>query len=93
MFLAACLLYPLGAAAFIYLAHNLSFLKALTSAGREFSGGQREVFPVLLQFSGGDGVSADRLRGAEPGFSGRDEQRAAAVFCRPFTRTEYVLGR
>ena len=35
MFMVACFFYPLGCAAFIYLAHNLSFLKTFNiPAGR-----------------------------------------------------------
>ena len=37
IFLIACAIYPLGAAGFIYLSHNLSFLKALNvNAGQLF---------------------------------------------------------
>ena len=40
MFLVACAIYPIGAAGFIYIAHNLSFLKALNVPARKSAGRQ-----------------------------------------------------
>ena len=89
----ACLFYPVGCAAFIYLAHNLSVLNALNlPAGqylqinsnffRYFCGFQGSLAVLLTAFVGPSLVAPDVANNAMP-----------LYFCRPFSRTEYVLGK
>ncbi len=92
LFRLACWIYPLGLLAFIYLAHNLSFLKAL-GANPNFVSVNASVFLyycnfqatmayIMTAFIGPTLVSPDLANNALPSY-----------FCRPFSRTEYVLGR
>ncbi len=89
----ACWFYPVGCAAFIYLAHNLSVLNALNlPAGqylqinsnffRYFCGFQGSLAVLLTAFVGPSLVAPDVANNAMP-----------LYFCRPFSRTEYVLGK
>jgi ABC-2 type transport system permease protein len=88
-----CLLYPLGCAVFIYLSHNLSFLKTFNiQAGNllEINGRfflyycnfQGVMAYLLTAFVGPSLVSPDLVNNALP-----------LYFCRPFSRTEYILGK
>jgi len=93
LFLLACLIYPIGCAAYIYLAHNASILKSL---GPNFSGFlaidagffltycsvQSGLSYFLVMFVGPALVSPDVVNNAMP-----------LYLCRPFTRTEYVVGK
>ena len=93
MFLVACFFYPLGCAGFIYLSHNLSFLKTfnvqvgnlLSINGKfflTFCGFQGGMAYLLTAFVGPSLVSPDLTNNALP-----------LYFCRPFSRTEYVVGK
>jgi ABC-2 type transport system permease protein len=93
MFLAVCALYPIGAAGFIYIAHNVSFLKAINpQAGNllevnekffvYFCNFQATMAFLLTAMVGPSLVSPDVTNNAMP-----------LYLCRPFTRSEYVLGR
>jgi ABC-2 type transport system permease protein len=93
MFLAVCALYPIGAAGFIYIAHNISFLKALNPNVGDFLEVNEKFFVYYCNFQsvmaylltaivGPSLVSPDLTNNAMP-----------LYLCRPFTRTEYVLGR
>jgi ABC-2 type transport system permease protein len=93
MFLAVCALYPIGAAGFIYIAHNVSFLKALNPQAGNFLEVNEKFFVYFCNFQsvmaylltaivGPSLVSPDLTNNAMP-----------LYLCRPFTRTEYVLGR
>ena len=93
MFLVACAIYPVGAALFIYVAHNTSFLKALNpNAGNllevnekffvYFCNFQSVMAYLLTAIVGPTLVSPDVTNNAMP-----------LYLCRPFTRSEYVLGR
>lgn len=93
MFLAVCALYPIGAAGFIYIAHNVSFLKALNPNAGDllevnekffvyFCTFQSALANLLTAIVGPSLVSPDVTNNAMP-----------LYLCRPFTRTEYVLGR
>lgn len=93
MFLAVCALYPIGAAGFIYIAHNVSFLKALNPRAGDllevnekffvyFCTFQSALANLLTAIIGPSLVSPDVTNNAMP-----------LYLCRPFTRTEYVLGR
>jgi ABC-2 type transport system permease protein len=93
VYLVACFFYPLGCAVFIYLSHNLSFLQtfnipagqALTINARFFQffcGFQGALAYLLTAFVGPGLVAPDLANNALP-----------LYFCRPFSRTEYVLGK
>ncbi len=93
MFLAACFFYPLGCAGFIYLAHNLSFLKMFNIPAAsviEINGKFFYIFCtvqavfcyLLTALVGPTLVSPDLVNNALP-----------LYFCRPFSRTEYVIGK
>ena len=93
LFMAVCLFYPLGCAAFIYLSHNLSFLETLNVDGAQLPHIDGRFFYVfctvqgafaylLTAFVGPSLVSPDLANGAMP-----------LYFSRPFSRTEYVAGK
>jgi ABC-2 type transport system permease protein len=93
MFLAVCAIYPIGAAGFIYIAHNVSFLKALNPQMGNLLEVNEKFFVYFCNFQatmaflltaivGPTLVSPDVTNNAMP-----------LYLCRPFTRTEYVLGR
>jgi ABC-2 type transport system permease protein len=93
MFLAACAIYPVGAAAFIYIAHNVSFLKAINPQAGNLLDVNEKFFVYYCNFQsvmaylltaivGPSLVSPDVTNNAMP-----------LYLCRPFTRSEYVLGR
>ncbi len=93
LFLLACLISPIGFAAYIYLAHNASVL-------RSFGGGLANALTIdpkffltycafqfglaylLITFTGPTLISPDVVNNAMP-----------LYFCRPFSRTEYVIGK
>jgi ABC-2 type transport system permease protein len=88
----ACLIYPLGCVAYIYLAHNLSFLRAFGAPSNllkidadffvTFCSFQGGMAYLMTAFVGPSLVSPDLANNALPLF-----------LCRPFSRTEYVMGR
>jgi ABC-2 type transport system permease protein len=89
----ACWFYPVGCAAFIYLAHNLSILSALNLMGgqalqvnanffRYFCGFQGSLAVLLTAFVGPSLVAPDVGNNAMP-----------LYFYRPLSRAEYVLGK
>jgi ABC-2 type transport system permease protein len=93
MFLVACFFYPLGCAGFIYLAHNLSFLKTFNiPAGRLF-----EIDSTFfLYFCNVQGIMASLLTTlVGPSLVSPDLANNALplYFCRPFSRAEYVAGK
>jgi ABC-2 type transport system permease protein len=93
LFLSGCFFYPLGAALFIYLSHNLSFLKTFNIQAGDifdinprfflfFCNFQGAMAYLLTAFVGPSLVSPDLTNSALP-----------LYFCRPFTRTEYIAGK
>ena len=50
MFLAVCAIYPIGAAGFIYIAHNLSFLQALNVPAGNFLQVNEKFFVYYCNF-------------------------------------------
>ncbi len=92
LFYLACFIYPLGCLGYVYLAHNLSFLKAfnvpanlLTVDARFFllfCSFQFAMAYIMTAFIGPTLVSPDLANNALP-----------LYFCRPFSRAEYVVGR
>lgn len=87
-----CFSYPLVCFLMIYLAHNASFLEQVGVARDLLSIDNRFFFRLmsvqgvfaflLTAFTGPGLISPDLANGALP-----------LYFCRPFSRTEYVLGK
>jgi len=93
IFLAVCMFYPVGCAAFIYLSHNAKFLTMLRiPAGQLMQINSRFFYYfcivqgalayLLTAFVGPSLVSPDLVNGAMP-----------LYLCRPFSRTQYVAGK
>jgi len=93
LFNLACMIFPIGCAGFIYLSHNLSFLKAFNvQAGNfldingtfflNYCNFQAAMAFLMTAFVGPSLVSPDLVNNALP-----------LYLCRPFSRTEYVLGK
>jgi len=92
IFMAVCLFYPIGCAAFIYLEHNLQFAQRLFPRLQIRSVDTwffyyfctvQGAFAYLLAALVGPGlVSPDLANGAMP-----------LYFCRPFSRVQYVMGK
>lgn len=93
MYLVACFFYPLGAAAFIYLSHNLSFLTTFNIPSANLFAVNGQFFLVyctvqgamaylLTAFVGPSLVAPDLANNSLPLYLGR-----------PFSRAEYVLGK
>jgi ABC-2 type transport system permease protein len=92
-FFVACFFYPLLCLAGIYLAHNLSFLEQVGVPSNGFLVIDNKFFFyftavqgwlafILTAFAGPGLISGDLANGALP-----------LYFCRPFSRSEYVLGK
>jgi ABC-2 type transport system permease protein len=93
IFLVACLFCPLGFALTIYISHNLSFLKTFNANASNIVEVNGKFFYIfctvqgamcyfLTAFVGPTLVSPDLVNNALP-----------LYFCRPFSRTEYVIGK
>ena len=93
MFYMGCFFYPLGLAAYIYIANNLSILENFQQAAARFITVDASVFLYYCAFQGGAAylltafvgpnlVSPDIVNGALPLYLGR-----------PFSRIEYLLGK
>jgi len=87
-----CFFYPLLCLVMIYLAHSASFLEQLGIPSQvltidnkfffNFMSAQGAFAFLLTAFAGPGLISPDLANGALP-----------LYFCRPFSRTEYVLGK
>lgn len=93
MFLAACAIYPVGAAGFIYIAHNLSFLKALNVNAGNLLEVNEKFFVYFCNFQGAMAYLMTALVGPSLVSPDLTNNAMPLYLCRPFTRTEYVLGR
>ena len=91
-FFVACFFYPVLCLGGIYLAHNLSFLEQIGAPSGflvidnkfffYFTAVQGWLAFILTAFAGPGLISGDLANGALP-----------LYFCRPFSRSEYVLGK
>src|SRR5215469_11844309 len=91
-FFVACFFYPALCLAGIYLANNLSFLDQIGAPNSflvidnkffyYFTAVQGWLAFILTAFAGPGLISGDLANGALP-----------LYFCRPFSRSEYVLGK
>lgn len=93
---AVSFVFPLGAAVVIYLHHNVSAMEILQSATQALM----RAFPIDARFfyylAWAQGIIAFLLTGlVAPGLVAPDLAHNALplYLCRPFTRTEYVLGK
>jgi ABC-2 type transport system permease protein len=93
VYLVACFFYPLGSAAFIYLAHNLSFLQTFNIPAGQALQINAQFFKVYCIVQGSFAYLLTAFVG--PGLVAPDLANNALplYFCRPFSRTEYVLGK
>ena len=93
VFMAVCLFYPIGCAAFIYLSHNSKFLTMLRIPAGQLTQIDTRFFYyycivqgsmayLLTALVGPSLVSPDLVNGAMP-----------LYFCRPFSRFQYVAGK
>lgn len=93
LFLALCLVYPIACLAFIYLAHNPTFLALLNFRAGPLTNIDGRFFYfycvvqgtmayLLTALVGPSLVSPDLVNGGLP-----------LYLCRPFTRAEYVAGK
>lgn len=92
LFNLACYIFPLGCVGYIYLSHNLGFLKAFGANANmlkvdgdffaTYCGFQGAMCYLMTAFVGPGLVSPDLTNNALP-----------LYLCRPFSRTEYVAGR
>jgi ABC-2 type transport system permease protein len=94
IFYVICFFYPVGAAIALYLNHNLSFLQQYLPTQQKhlfevsgpffmfFTSFQSAMAFLLTAFVGPGLVSPDLANNALP-----------LYFCRPFSRTEYVVGK
>lgn len=89
----ACFFYPLGCALFIYLTHNLSILKAMNFQGAQLLQVNANFFRYFCVFQGSLAVLLTAFVG--PSLVAPDVTNNALplYFYRPFSRTEYVLGK
>ena len=88
----ACFFYPVVCLAIVYLANNLAFLQRLGGVGQfividnvfffRFMTVQGVLAFLMTAFAGPGLISPDLANGALP-----------LYFCRPFSRSEYVLGK
>jgi ABC-2 type transport system permease protein len=88
----ACLIYPLGCVAYIYLAHNTSFLRVLSARPSLFSV-DADFFVTFCSFQGGMAYLMTAFVGPSLVSPDLANNALPLYFCRPFSRAEYVLGR
>lgn len=92
-FFVLCFVYPIACAAFVYVIHNLGFLATYRIRVTDWMVVNGKFFLVFLHvqgvmafiltaFVGPSLISADLANSALP-----------LYLCRPFSRTEYVLGK
>lgn len=93
MFLVACFFYPLGCAGFIYLSHNLSFLKTFNLQVGNLLSIDGKFFLTFCGFQGGMAYLLTALIGPSLVSPDLTNNALPLYFCRPFSRTEYVVGK
>ena len=93
LFVMACFFFPIGCAAFIYLSHNLSFLRTFNLQAANLLEINAKFFDVYCTVQATMAYLLTALVG--PGLVSPDlvNNGLPLYFCRPFSRTEYVLGK
>jgi len=92
-FLVACCFFPLGCAGFIYLANNLSFLSRFNVDASKWVEINGRFFLTFLTVQSSFAYILTAWIG--PGLVAPDlsNNGLPLYFCRPLSRTEYVLGK
>lgn len=93
MFLVACFFYPLGCAGFIYLSHNLSFLRTFNIQAGKLLDIDSKFFLVFCSFQGAMAYLLTALIGPSLVSPDLTNNALPLYFCRPFSRAEYVAGK
>ena len=93
MFLVACFFYPLGCAGFIYLSHNLSFLKTFNVQAGKLLDIDAKFFITYCSFQGAMAYLLTALVGPSLVSPDLTNNALPLYFCRPFSRAEYVMGK
>jgi ABC-2 type transport system permease protein len=93
MFLVACFFFPLGCAAMIYVAHNLSFLKSFNIPAGNVIEINSRFFYVFVMVQSAMGYILTALVGPTLVSPDLVNHALPLYFCRPFSRTEYVIGK
>lgn len=93
LFLAACLFYPVACLAFIYFSHNEQLLALLSLGNAKLPAVDGKFFYVFCRVQGAFAYFVTALVG--PSLVSPDLANGALplYFSRPFSRTEYVLGK
>jgi ABC-2 type transport system permease protein len=93
IFLAACLFYPIGCAAFIYLSHNTKFLELLRIPAGQLLAINGRFFYYFCIVQGAMAYLLTALVG--PGLVSPDLVNGALplYLCRPISRAQYVAGK
>lgn len=88
-----CFFYPLACLLVIYLAQNLSFLERFGTVSGPLLAIDNKFFLYFMDAQGGLAFVLTAFTG--PGLISPDVANGALplYFCRPFSRTEYVLGK
>lgn len=93
MFLVGCYFYPLGCAGFIYLSHNLTFLKTFNVQAGNFLDINGRFFLYFCNFQGAAAYLLTALVGPSLVSPDLTNNALPLYFCRPFSRAEYVAGK
>jgi ABC-2 type transport system permease protein len=88
----ACMIYPLGCVAYIYLSHNLSFLRAF-GARQGMLSVDADFFLTFCSFQGAMAYLMTAFVGPSLVSPDLSNNALPLYLCRPFSRTEYVMGR
>jgi ABC-2 type transport system permease protein len=93
LFMAACLFFPIGCIAYVYVAHNAPFLLLLGIPVSQYVAVDGRFFYIFCYFQGSLAFILTALIG--PGLVSPDLTHGAMplYFCRPLSRTKYVLGK
>lgn len=92
LFNLSCYVYPLGCVAYIYLAHNLGFLRAFGAPPNALKV-DADFFMTLCSFQGGMAYLMTAFVGPSLVSPDLSNNALPLYFCRPFSRAEYVMGR
>jgi ABC-2 type transport system permease protein len=93
LFIAVCLFYPIGCLAFIYFSHNEQLLALLSLGNTKLPAIDGQFFYSFCRVQGNFAFLLTALVG--PGLISPDLANGAMpiYFSRPFSRSEYVLGK
>ncbi len=93
LFMAGCLFYPMGCAAFIYIGHNSPLLIALQFRSGAMPQVDGQFFYVYCVIQGGMAFLLTTLVGPSLIAPDLSNGAMALYLSRPFSRTQYVAGK